>query len=169
MGRRFRGESGQKVDNKGRVSIPASFRRVLAAGDPDWSEGQPANLVIVYGDHRRNHLECYTIEAIEEVDDKIAALPRGSAERRYLEKMFNGMSLETSVDTTGRLVLSKKLRDKIGLTSDSEAYFIGSGDTFQIWKSETFESDQTAGEDALFEELPEGSDPLVLLERARAD
>lgn len=168
MARRFRGESTQKVDNKGRVSIPASFRRVLAAGDPDWSDGHPANLVIVYGDHRRAYLECYTIEAIEEVDDRIAALPRGGAERRYLEKMFNGMSLETSVDTTGRLVLPKKLRDKIGLSTDSEAYFIGSGDTFQIWKSETFETDRTSGEDKLFEDLPEGSDPLVLLDRAQA-
>lgn len=168
MARRFRGESTQKVDSKGRVSIPASFRRVLAAGDPDWTDGHPANLVIVYGDQRRNYLECYTIEAIEEVDDKIAALPRGSVERRYLEKMFNGMSLETSVDNTGRLVLPKKLRDKIGLTNDSEAYFIGSGDTFQVWKMETFEADRTAGEEALFEDLPDGSDPLVLLDRARA-
>lgn len=168
MARRFRGESTQKVDNKGRVSIPASFRRVLAAGDPDWSDGHPANLVIVYGDHRRSYLECYTIEAIEEVDDKIAAMPRGSAARRYLEKMFNGMSLETSVDTTGRLVLPKKLRDKIGLDNDSEAYFIGSGDTFQIWKAETFGAEEMASEDALLEALPEGADPLVLLDMDQA-
>ncbi|MEP4311011.1 MAG: MraZ, partial [Lentilitoribacter sp.] len=29
MARRFRGESDHKVDTKGRVSIPASFRRVI--------------------------------------------------------------------------------------------------------------------------------------------
>ena len=166
MARRFRGESTQKVDNKGRVSLPASFRRVLAAGDPDWSDGHPANLVIVYGDHRRAYLECYTIEAIEEVDDKIAALPRGGAERRYLEKMFNGMSLETSVDTTGRLVLPKKLRDKIGLSTDSEAYFIGSGDTFQIWKPETYEAEELSKTEAFLDELPDDFDPLSFLDGA---
>ncbi|MEM1362335.1 MAG: division/cell wall cluster transcriptional repressor MraZ [Pseudomonadota bacterium] len=164
MGRRFRGESTQKVDNKGRVSIPASFRRVLAAGDPDWSEGLPANLVIVYGDQRRNYLECYTIEAIEAVDDRISRLPLGSTKRAYLEKMFTGLSLETSVDNTGRLVLPKKLRDKIGLSNDSEAFFIASGDRFQIWRPDTYEAEQNAGEDALFEDLPEGADPLMLFE-----
>ena len=71
LGRRFRGESHHKVDSKGRVSIPASFRRVLEAADPNWQPGQNPELVIVYGDQRRNFLECYTIEAIEEVDAKI--------------------------------------------------------------------------------------------------
>ena len=74
MSRRFRGESEHKVDTKGRVSIPALFRRVLEAGDPDWQSGQNPQLVVVYGDHRRNYLECYTMEAIEEVDAKIDAL-----------------------------------------------------------------------------------------------
>ena len=63
MGRRFRGESHHKVDTKGRVSIPAHFRRVLEASDPAWTDGLNPELVIVYGDHRRKYLECYTMEA----------------------------------------------------------------------------------------------------------
>ncbi|MEM9123456.1 MAG: MraZ N-terminal domain-containing protein, partial [Pseudomonadota bacterium] len=39
MVRRFRGEFDQRVDGKGRMSIPASFRRVLEQGDPNWSSG----------------------------------------------------------------------------------------------------------------------------------
>src|SRR5210317_2613621 len=88
VSRRFRGESHHKVDTKGRVSIPASFRRVIEASDPNWSSGDAPELVIVYGDHRRNYLECYTIEAIEEVDAKIDALPRGSMGRKTLERLF---------------------------------------------------------------------------------
>ncbi|WP_372604658.1 division/cell wall cluster transcriptional repressor MraZ [Actibacterium sp.] len=164
MARRFRGESHHKVDNKGRVSIPALFRRVLEAGDPDWTDGLRPQLVIVYGDHRRKFLECYTIEAIDEVDGKIADLPRGSIERRMLERLFHGQSHPTEVDGDGRLVLPQKLREKIGL--ENEAFFIASGDTFQIWNPETYERDELAKTEAWLDDLPDDFDPLTLLDRA---
>ncbi len=161
MARRFRGESTHKVDAKGRVSIPALFRRVLQAGDPDWKEGLNPNLVIVYGDHRRKFLECFTIEAIEEVDEQIAAMERGSPERRMLERMINGQSLPTSVDETGRLVLPAKLRQKIGL--DKEAFFIATGDTFQIWNPQTFEEEEARRTEEWLEDKPADFDVLSLL------
>ncbi len=164
MSRRFRGESHHKVDAKGRVSIPASFRRVIEASDPNWSSGDAPELVIVYGDHRRNYLECYTMEAIEEVDAKIDALPRGSMERKMLQRLFHGQSFPTSVDETGRLVLPAKLRQKIGL--EGEAFFIAAGDTFQIWNPETYEQEEAAKTEAWLDELPQDFDPLVYLDGA---
>lgn len=167
MVRRFRGESHHKVDSKGRVSIPASFRRVLEAGDPNWTEGLSPEFVIVYGDHRRKYLECYTMEAIEEVDEKIAALPRGSMERRMLERLFSGLSEPAKVDETGRIVLSAKLRQKIGI--EGEAFFIASGDTFQIWKPETYQEDELAKTEAWLDDLPDDIDPLIFLDGNRAE
>ena len=167
MGRRFRGESHHKVDAKGRVSIPASFRRVVEAADPNWSSGDQPELVIVYGDHRRNYLECYTMEAIEEVDAKIDRLPRGSMERKMLQRLFHGQSFPTSVDETGRLVLPAKLRQKIGL--DKEAFFIAAGDTFQIWNPETYEQEEAAKTEAWLDELPEDFDPLVFLDAKQGE
>ncbi len=167
MGRRFRGESQHKVDGKGRVSIPALFRRVLEASDPNWTEGLNPELVIVYGDHRRKYLECYTMEAIEEVDEKIAALPRGSIERQILQRLFQGQSHPTNVDETGRLVLPAKLRQKIGI--DGEAFFIANGDTFQIWNPETYETEEVAKTEAVLDELPPDFDPLSFLDGAKLD
>jgi MraZ protein len=161
VARRFRGEGLQKVDSKGRVSIPALFRRVVQACDPNWTEGLSPELVIVYGDTRREFLECYTIEAIEEVDVKIDALPRGSVGRKTLERLFHGQSFPTSIDETGRLVLPVKLRQKIGI--DKEAYFIAAGDTFQIWNPDTYEADQQKT-DAWLEEQPNDFDPLSFLD-----
>ena len=54
----FRGEFTQRVDGKARVSIPAAFRRVLEAGDPDSTRKR---IVMVYGDTRRKYTECYTM------------------------------------------------------------------------------------------------------------
>jgi len=161
VARVFRGEWRHKVDAKGRVSVPANFRRVLEAGDPDWKQGQNPNFVIVYGDHRRKYLECYTMEAIAEVDRKIARMKRGSVERRMLEHMFSGQALPTSVDETGRIILSPALRKKIGITD--EAYFIASGDTFQIWNPETYDDVVMARVDAWLDTMPEDFDPLTLL------
>ena len=162
MSRRFRGESHHKVDAKGRVSIPASFRRVLEAADPNWKSGENPELVIVYGDHRRNYLECYTMEAIDEVDAKIDALPRGSMERKMLQRLFHGQSYPTNVDETGRLVLPAKLRNKIAL--DKEAFFIAAGDTFQIWNPETYEQEELAKTEEWLDELPDDFDPLSFLD-----
>ena len=164
MSRRFRGESHHKVDTKGRVSIPASFRRVIERADPNWTDGLSPELVIVYGDHRRNYLECYTMEAIEEVDAKIDALPRGSMQRKMLQRLFHGQSFPTTIDETGRLVLPAKLRSKIDL--DKEAFFIAAGDTFQIWKTETYEAEELARTEEWLEELPEDFDPLEFLDSA---
>lgn len=160
--KRFRGEGLHKVDTKGRVSIPAHFRRVLEAGDPAWTEGKVPEFVIVYGDHRRKYLECYTIDAANEVDAKIDGMPRGSKERRMLEKLFNGQSLPTTVDDTGRIVLPAKLRQKIGLSG--EAYFIASGDTFQIWNPETYDAQEEADE-AWLDDMPDDFDVLSLLDK----
>ncbi|MEO0700709.1 MAG: division/cell wall cluster transcriptional repressor MraZ [Pseudomonadota bacterium] len=165
MVRRFRGEFHQKVDGKGRVSIPADFRRVLENGDPTWTDGKTPEFVIIYGDHRRAYLECYTIDAANEVDAQIADLPRGSMDRRMLERLFNGQSLKTTVDETGRIVLPAKLRAKIDI--DTMAYFIATGDTFQIWKPETFEEVEEAKTQAWLDQYPDDFDPLTLLDKRK--
>lgn len=165
MARRFRGESVHKVDAKGRVSIPASFRRVLEEGDPDYAEGLTPNLVIVYGGEKQNYLEAYTQEAINEVDQKISRLPRGSKQRRALEHIFNGQSLPTQTDDTGRLVLPAKLREKVGI--GVEAYFKAAGDTFQIWAPDAYET-KNADIEAWLDAQGDDFDPLTLLEMADA-
>ena len=146
------------------MSIPASFRRVLESGDDSWQSGNNPELVIVYGDDKRKFLECYTMQAIDEVDDKIDALPRGSMPRKALQKLFHGQSFPTTVDETGRLVLPAKLRKKIGLSS--EAFFIAAGDTFQIWNPETYEQEEEAETAEWLEELPEGYDIMQFLDGA---
>lgn len=163
MARRFRGESTHKVDAKGRVSIPAAFRRVLEEGDPEWTDGLFPNLILVYGGKSRNFIEGYTVTSMDEVDERIANLPRGSKKRRLLEHMFSGQSLQIQVDPTGRLVLSQKLRDKIGITN--EAFFIASGDTFQIWEPSAYDA-HAATMDEWFDEQEDDVDPLILLDTA---
>ena len=56
----FRGEFYQKVDSKARVSIPAAFRRILEAEDPQAIEGARHRVYMVYGGKSRTFVECYS-------------------------------------------------------------------------------------------------------------
>ena len=64
--------------------------------------------------------------------------------------------------STGRLVLAKKLRDKIGITD--EAVFVASGDTFQIWEPAAYAEHSASLEDWIEDEADEDFDPLTLLD-----
>jgi MraZ protein len=159
--RRFRGEYHLKVDAKGRVSVPALFRRVIEAGDPDWREGLRPNLVIVYGTERQQRLDCFTMEAIEAIDRRIDRMRRGSPERKVLERIYHGHSFPTQVDEDGRIILPAKLREKLGL--GDTAFFIAAGDHFELWKPETYATEEAAKADAWLAEQDEDFDPNLLL------
>ncbi|HRO10209.1 MAG TPA: division/cell wall cluster transcriptional repressor MraZ [Amaricoccus sp.] len=161
MLRRFRGESVHKVDQKGRVSVPAPFRRVIEEGDPDWTEGLNPTFVLIYGMPSGHCLEGYTLEGAARLDEKVARLPAFSRERRALERLLNTQSVYAQVDENGRIVLPQRLREMFGLTD--EALFAGMGEHFQVWAPKAYQDDM-AGIDAWREGLDEGGDPFALLD-----
>ena len=108
MTRRFRGEIVQKVDGKGRVSIPAAFRRVLEQGDPDWTEGLRPELVLAYGGKSQKYIEGYTVQAMEDIENAIEAMPYGN-DRSAMEMNYSTKSLQMNIDETGRIILSPLL------------------------------------------------------------
>ncbi|WP_347310493.1 division/cell wall cluster transcriptional repressor MraZ [Defluviimonas sp. SAOS-178_SWC] len=149
------------MDAKGRVSIPAPFRRVIEASDPDWKEGLRPNIVIVYGPESQDWLEVFSMEAIHEMDEQISLMQRGSSERLMIEERMYGQSIESVIDDDGRLTIPQKLREKIGLKG--EAFFISAGDYFRIWNPETYEAKAARRSQRLADQYPEDFDPRSLL------
>ena len=163
--RRFRGESLHKVDSKGRVSIPAQFRRVLEEGDPEFKSGINPSCVLVHNQKSRKCLEGYSISSINEVDDLVSNLPRYSREREILERMLNAQSSYVQIDENGRLVLSNKLRELICV--GSEAIFVGMGDKFQVWEPSAYKEDmEQINRD--FDMFEEKDNPFNLLQSSRS-
>lgn len=157
----FIGESLHKLDGKGRVSVPADFRRVLEAADPKWADGLNPNVIIVYGDVRRNFFECFSVESYKDVQNRILKLPRGSKRRKAMQRLYNTQAVATTVDETGRLVLSAKLKDKLGLTD--KVFFAGNGDTFEIWHPETYHAEVQDGLEA-DDDFDPDADPSIYLD-----
>ena len=159
----FTGEHTQKVDGKGRMSIPADFRRVLEAGDPEWTTGLSPRMYLLYGDHLKDQLHGYTVEEFNAVVAQINAMPRGSEGKQMLSRLIIGQSIKLDVDKDGRTVMPIQQRKKLGLT-DGELKFSGLGDHFEIWKAETYTEKVADGVADWLSEKGDGYDPLILLD-----
>ena len=159
----FTGEHTQKVDGKGRMSIPADFRRVLEAGDPEWTPGLFPRMYLLYGDHLKNELHGYTVDEFNKVVAQINAMPRGSANKKKLQRLIIGQSIKLDVDKDGRTVMPLKQRQKLGIT-DGELTFGGLGDHFEIWKADVFSEEVSSDLNEWLDEQEDGFDPLILLD-----
>lgn len=161
----FSGTITQRVDGKGRVSIPADFRRVLEAGDPLFDpEVKRVRMRVVYGDDSRKCLEVYPISRFEDLMRRIAQLPQGSDEREILELCYVSGSEQIEVDSDGRTVFAQRFRDHIGLSRDGgEAVFAGALDTFRIWTPEEFEAERARKLAAVKARMAGGGSILSLL------
>lgn len=164
VARKFRGTETVKVDGKGRMSIPARLRRVFDAGDPSFAGSATGRtqIVAVYGPDWWNWLELYSIDAMEQIDEQIDRLPRGSQQRRWLELLMNGQSVELDIDREGRLVLPARLRDKLGLVEGAETIFESRGDYVQVYHPDSRPKDVEALEDFASSYGPD-FDPRVFL------
>ena len=111
-----------KVDRKGRVSVPAPFRGVL--------DRQNSTGIILYPSFKHPCIEGSGDERIQEIVDSIDALDVFSDEAENLQTILAD-ARHLSIDTDGRIVMPPELLDYAGLRDS--ATFVGLGKSFQIW------------------------------------
>ena len=112
-----------KVDRKGRVSVPATFRSTLA------TNRQP-NLLIAFPSMRVPAVECTGSDRIEEMQDRIETLEQFSEEYENLTQLFAD-SHPLTMDGEGRVILPERLKQHAQITDD--VAFVGLGAMFQLW------------------------------------
>ncbi|MEO1000632.1 MAG: cell division/cell wall cluster transcriptional repressor MraZ [Pseudomonadota bacterium] len=127
------------MDAKGRVSVPAPFRKVLLAEDPDCGPDAPPSLILVTGRKGRGCLEGFSIEGAARLDAIVDSLPPFSNEQDALARKLIAQSRELQLDPAGRIMLSRELRDLIG--ADAEVTFVGMSNRFQIWEPAAYARD----------------------------
>jgi MraZ protein len=120
-----------KVDRKGRVSVPATFRAAL--------EGLSFPGVILFRSFRLPALDGNGIDRMEELSARIDALDEFSEDREALASIFADAQ-QLPFDGEGRIVLPEPLCTHAGITEN--AAFVGLGRTFQIWEPQRFEKHQ---------------------------
>ncbi len=120
-----------RLDAKGRVSIPASFRAVLAR---DGFDG-----LYCYPTLDRPALDAGGNALLAEIEQLIARFSPYSEEREQFSAALYGTSEVLKIDGEGRVILSEPLKVHAGIST--EVSFAGLGHKFQIWEPERFRAE----------------------------
>ena len=127
---RFIGNTGAKTDSKGRVFLPACFRRILQQGGCD--------KVMLRKDVYQDCLVIYPEESWNEQLNLLRSrLDKWNAKHQMIFRQFVADVEELSIDSNGRILLPKRY---LGMASiRQEVRFIGMDDTIEIWAKEKLE------------------------------
>ena len=118
-----------KIDKKGRVSVPASFRSHL--------NSLGYNGFITYPSFNYSALEGCSQDRIEKLSETIDSLNPFEEKRDYFATSVLSESENLQFDTEGRVSLSIKLLKHAKIKNN--ILFVGLGKTFQIWEPKNFE------------------------------
>ena len=142
-----------KVDRKGRVSVPAPFRAALA--------GEAFQGIIAYPSLADPAIDAFGRSVLEELNRR--RLERTMQEGDFEAALLGGDSMidtimalahEMPFDGEGRIVLPAALADAAGVAD--RAAFVGRGSRFQIWSPEAFDRHQKSAMDSLRARLAAG-------------
>lgn len=107
----FRGNHPTRVDEKGRLKLPADFRSQLE-GDAE------AKQVFYITSKDGERAELWPIQAWEEIEASLAKIPSTNPAKRKFLDVTNYYGQMAEMDNQGRLLLPQILRDKASLTAD---------------------------------------------------
>ena len=119
----FRGNYEYTIDAKGRVNVPAKFRKALA---PEADE----TFVITLAPDRC--LRAYPLDAWKRFEEELAARPQTRATTE-LRRAIYSTARESTLDGQGRVSLSPKQIEIAGISKD--VTLVGEGGYIEIWDS----------------------------------
>jgi MraZ protein len=118
----FKGTYRHRIDPKGRLPVPAAFRRILAGG------GGGAVVVTLLD----QCLAAYPTHEWSRVGSDLAALPPFSKPVKALSRLLSSRAVDCPLDVQGRILLPASLRAAAKL--GREAVVAGVLNRFEIWE-----------------------------------
>ena len=118
-----------KLDKKGRVSVPASFRSYLS--------NLGYNGIVCYPSFNHECIEAWSQDRIEKITNTIDSLNPFDENKDYFATSILSESINLQFDSEGRILLTQKLLKHAKIKNTM--LFVGQGKTFQIWEPKSFE------------------------------
>jgi len=119
-----------KIDSKGRVSVPATFRAALGS--------QSFAGIVAFPLHSLRALRCAGMDWMEELGRSVNRTDFLSQEQDDLTATIFGDTKQLPFDGEGRIMLPAALTSHAGL--DGVAAFVGRGPYFEIWEPKALDS-----------------------------
>lgn len=126
-----------RIDKKGRVSVPASFRAVL---------GPEAPGIVVFRSLQYDALDGCSIAHLEILSQSLEKLDLAPDVYELIETTIFGGSVQLPFDSEGRIMLPPHLSSVVGITD--EIAFVGRRKTFQLWNPEKLAAHDAAARSA---------------------
>ncbi len=123
----FLGTHQNRLDAKGRVSVPAPFRTALRAGVD--SDG-PVTLIL-RPSHKHPCIEGWPKHKFDALAAGMSRLPQFSDAHDDMSAALYADAFPVEADKEGRIALNDELVEHAGLAG--QVTFMGMGETFQIW------------------------------------
>ena len=121
MARRLGGTFFPKLDDKGRLTLPAKYREHFADG-------------IVVTRVQDGCLAVYDVETFDSLDARFESRATSEADVRAYQRWLNSGSHDDVPDRQGRITLPAPLRAFAGL--DHDVVVLGAGDRVEVWEPE---------------------------------
>lgn len=121
-----------KIDKKGRVSVPASFRNALST--------DTFNGIVAFRSYKLPAIEGLSMQRMKVMSDSVDTLDLFSEDQDDFASTIFADAHQLNFDSDGRIILPEELKAHAHL-EDSVA-FVGRGATFQLWNPDAFAEHQ---------------------------
>lgn len=135
---RFLSNATNRIDAKGRVSVPAAFRSVLAQRD--------IRDLYCFQDFVFPAINVGGLDLLERYERQISAEDPFSPLANEMSLLVHGGGVFMKLDAEGRLMVTDFIREFTGIVS--EVTFVGRADHFQLWQPQGFLVAQAAAREA---------------------
>ena len=129
----FLGQYRHNIDSKGRLTIPARFRELLAEG-----------AYVTQGFDR--NLRLLSIPSFEAIYEQVSHLSITDPMVRELRRLLFANASLVEIDRIGRVLIPQFLRDVIGL--EIETVIVGVGEAIEIWSPDAWDQQNLKLQDA---------------------
>ena len=140
-----------KIDKKGRVSLPSLFRNVLSKNNK--------NEIILFKSLKFKSIEGCSSERINKIANKIDKLDIFSDDQDDFSTSIFSEIIPTNLDKEGRFLIPENLKSYSNISN--EVTFIGQGHYFQIWEPKAAIERQKKSRERLVKEKKTLSSILV--------